>query len=103
MRFGALVDFVSDAPENHAGMIAIAEDHAFEIALPPVLEVEVIILRIFVAGLPAIKGFVDDQHAQAIAGIEEIARWRIVASAYGVVAVRLENLDAALICVWFVR
>ena len=72
-RFGAFVNFVADAPEEDAWMIAVAQNHAFKIALPPLLEVEVIILRIFVAGFPAIKSFVDDEHAEAIAGVEEIA------------------------------
>src|SRR5438045_2297236 len=41
-RFGAFVNFVADAPEKDAWMIAVAQNHAFKIALPPLLEVEVI-------------------------------------------------------------
>ena len=77
-------------------MIAVAQDHAFEIALPPVLEIEVVVLGIFVACLPAVERFVNDEHAEAIAGIEEISRGRVVAGADGVVAVCFQDFHSAL-------
>ena len=77
-------------------MIAVAQDHALQIALPPLLEVEVVVLRILVARLPAVEGLVDDEHPEAVAGIEEITRRRIVAGADRVEAAGLQHLDAAL-------
>ena len=77
-------------------MVAVADDHAGEVALPPVFEVEVVVVRVLVAGLPAVEGLVDHEHALAVASVEKRGRRRIMAGANGVVAVGLEDLDAAL-------
>ena len=93
---GALGDFVADAPEDHAGMVAVAQDHGVQIALPPVLEEPVVVVGVL-ALLPAVEGFVHDQHAQPVAGVEEGRRGRIVAGADGIEAAGLQQLDAALL------
>src|ERR1035438_8824904 len=75
-------------------MIAIAQNHAFEVTLPPVLEIKVIVLRILRV-LPAVECLVQDHHAQPVARVQEIAGRRIVAGANRVIATRLEVLHTA--------
>ncbi len=91
---GAFGDFVADTPKDHAGMIAVAPDHGFEIAFPPVLEIEVVVVGIL-GFFPHVEGLIDDEDAEAIAGIEKGGRRRIVAGADRVEAVGLHELDAA--------
>ncbi len=95
---GAFGDLVADAPHDDAGMIAVAQHHRAEVALPPVGEVRVIVLRVGgLLALPLIEGLVHHQHAQAVARVEKRGRGRVVAGADGVEAVRLHQLDAALL------
>ncbi len=77
-------------------MIAIAQDHGLQVALPPFLEVEVIILS-FLRILPAVKRFIDHHHADAIACVEEVARRRIVAGANRIKTIRLQDFHPALL------
>src|SRR6185437_520528 len=89
-------NLIADAPKNNAGMIAVALDHGFNIALPPLLEIEAVVLRILTPR-PAVEGLIDHQHAQAVAGIEEIGRGRIVTGTDSIEAARLEQLDTAFL------
>ena len=72
---------VADRPAEDARVIAVAPDHALELA--PGL------------GLRAEEArLVEHQHAQPIAGVEQLGRRRVVRRAIGVAAHLLEPLDA---------
>ena len=88
-------DFVADAPENDAGMIAVAAQLRAPVLLVPVVEEQMIIVRPL-AALPAIKRLVHHQHAHPVAQIEQFRRGRIVAGADGVAAHLLQNLNLPL-------
>src|SRR5579859_2305529 len=42
----ALIEFIADAPKEDAGMVPVPHQHGLEVALPPVLEVDVIIIDV---------------------------------------------------------
>jgi len=50
-------------------MIAIAHDHGLDVPLRPILEVHTVVVR-GLGLLPSVEGFVEDQHAEAIADVE---------------------------------
>ena len=75
---------VADRPDDDRGMVAIAADHRFELA-------EVIRVDAHQAVL------VDDEHAETVAGIEQLRRRRIVGGAVGVAAHRLQLPDAKIL------
>ena len=81
---------------NHGWVVAVTQDHGLDVALPPVVEPDVIVVGVLALG-PAIESFVHDQNALAIARIEERRRDGVVAGADRIVAVGLEQLDAALL------
>src|SRR6185437_15506601 len=91
----AFPDLIPDAPQDYAGMIAVAQDHALEIPLPPLPEIEVVVFGIL-GLLPAVECFIDHQHTQTVAGIQKTARGRIMTRTDSVIAVRLEDLQASL-------
>lgn len=92
--FDALGNLVADAPQDDARVIAIAQDHRVQIALPPIIEVFAVVLRIL-AFFPAVKGLVQHQHAQPVAGIQKNGGGGIVAGADRVVAIRFHELNSA--------
>ena len=65
-----IVNLVAEAPHDDGGMVAVAEDHGVEIGLPVGGEIDAVILGKFSVG-PAIAGFVDDEQAEAVAGVEK--------------------------------
>jgi hypothetical protein len=89
-------NFVADAPHQHGGMIAIALHHGVEVALPPVLENDVVIVGILAID-PAIEGFIQYQHAQSVTGIEQGGRGWIVRRPQGSETGSLEQLDLAFL------
>ncbi len=90
-----LGDFVADAPEDDGGMIAVAAEFGAPILLVPVIEEQMIIVFGF-AAFPAIEGLIHNEHAQAVAEIEQFRGGRIVAGANGVAAHLLQNFDLPL-------
>nr|GFC83830.1 hypothetical protein [Tanacetum cinerariifolium] len=52
-----LPDFVADAPQKHARVVAVAPDLVFQIALVPLLEIEVVVLRVLLF-LPHVEGLI---------------------------------------------
>ena len=90
-----LGDFVADAPEDDAGMIAVAAQFGAPILLVPVVEEQMIIVFGF-AAFPAVEGLIHDDHAQAVAEIEQFRGGRIVAGANGVAAHLLQDFDLPL-------
>ena len=89
-------DLVADAPHHHRWMVAIAQHHGVDVALPPLVEEDAVIVSVF-ALRPAIERFVHDQHAQPVAGVEDIRGGRVVRGADGVEPGRLEHFDAPLL------
>ncbi len=93
-----LGDFVADAPEHDAGMIAIAIEHARQVALAPLVEEAAVAVR-RLARLPFVKGLVHDHEAHRVAEVQQGRIGRVVARADGVAAHALEDfqlpLDAA--------
>jgi hypothetical protein len=92
-----LEDFVADAPEDDAGMIAIALEHADQIGLGPIIE-ESAIAELCFAVFPFIERFIHHDKPHAVAKIEKFWRRRIVARANGIDATRFENLELPLDC-----
>lgn len=90
----AFVHFVADAPDDDGGVVEVAGDHRFGIDEGPVLEFEVVVVGGF-GGLPVVEDFIHDEHAEAIAGVEEGGRGGIVGGAEGVEAGVFEDFDAA--------
>jgi len=78
-------------------VVSVAQDHAVEIALPPIVEHDVIV----VGGAPlapVVEGLIYHQHAEPVAGVQECRGGRIVGTSDGVEAARLEHLDLAFLC-----
>ncbi len=92
----AFVNFVPDTPHNDAGMVAVAEDHAVYVALPPIIKTDVIIVSVF-SHAPAVEGFVDYQHAQPVASIQEGWCGWIVRAADGIEPAGFEHFNFALL------
>ena len=94
-RRGALFgDFVADAPQNDAGMIAVPAQFGAPILLVPVVVKQMIIV-FGLAAPPAIERLVHHHHAHAVAQIQPFGGGRVVAGADGVAAHLLENRDLA--------
>ena len=76
-------------------MVAVAEHHRREIALPVVPEELCVVVHVL-GQLPHIGEFVHHQQAQLVAGVQEMAGRRIVGAAHGVEAGVLELAHAAV-------
>jgi hypothetical protein len=85
-------DFIADAPEDDAGMIAVAAKFRAPVFFMPVVPQQVIIVPLL-AVFPAVERFVHHHHAQAVAQIEQLRRGRIVAGADGVAAHGLQDFN----------
>ena len=90
----SIVDFVTDAVEDHAWMIAIAEDALAQVGVGPFLEKEMIVMFVFALG-PAVEEFVHDQKAHAVTEIEKLRCGRIVGGADGIHAEVFQDGEAA--------
>jgi hypothetical protein len=73
-------------------MVAITKDHGVEVALPPILEVKVIIHGILPLG-PAIEHLIHHEQAKPVASIKQGRRGRIVCHPKGVESRCLQQLD----------
>src|SRR5258705_3915490 len=76
-------------------MIAIAQNHVFQIALVPLVPVEMIVKRCLLL-LPHVEGFIHDNEAQLIGQLEQLGRGWIVGSPNTVDAHRLQHLELPL-------
>ncbi len=75
-------------------MIAVTVYHRIQVALPPVIEGDMIIANIF-SVTPTIECFVNDQHSQSVASLEEGGgRW-VVRTTNGIEPACLEQLNLA--------
>src|SRR6185503_888502 len=87
--------FIADAPDEDTGMIAIAQYHVFEIALVPLVPVEVVVI-FRLRNLPHIKRLIHDDEAHAVGEFEQFRRGRIVRSAETVHAHTFQHLQLPL-------
>ena len=78
-----VINFVSDAPENHAGVIAVSPDKALHIPCLPLIE-KAGIVKLRLAPLPHIERFVHDKESHLIRKIQRFRRERIVRKTDGV-------------------
>ena len=85
-----VVDFIARAVDDDAGVIAVAEDGVGHVALPPLAEVEMVVLVGVLADRPDVEHLVHDQEPHAVADVEELGRRRVVGRADGVDPQRLE-------------
>ena len=83
---------VAYAPEDDAGMVAVAKDHIGDILLPPFVED----FRV-VAGFPFVKRLVDDEESHPVAHIQHFPGRLVVRHTDGVGAVFLEDFEPALV------
>ena len=85
-----LGQFVADAPSGDAGVVAVAFQHAEQVALPPLVEVVLVVAR-----LPLVESLVDDDEAHLVAEVEKFGRRRIVGAADGVHPIRPEEFESS--------
>ena len=94
LRVVLLGNFVADAPQDDARMIAVAARHVARIVFRPVGEV----LAVAVGHLrhaPHIEGLVHHQQAEPVAVFENLRRRRVVAGAQRIDAGGFEDLQLA--------
>src|SRR5689334_15967582 len=87
--------FIADAPDEDAGMIAIAQHHVFEIALVPLVPIEVVV-EFRLLNLPHVKRLIHDDEAHAVGNFEQFRCGRIVRSAQAVYAHPFQDLQLPL-------
>src|SRR5579863_1937091 len=87
-----LANFIPDAPQNDAGMIAIAAGEIANIAFMPLIEKLGGAVRNF-GDTPHVEGFVNDHETEPIRIFEQFRRWRIVTGADRVDSRGLQNLQ----------
>src|SRR5262249_16338554 len=61
---------ISYTPHNHCGMIAVAQDHAINVSLPPLVKEQVIVVRVLTFP-PHVERLVDHHHTQHITSFEK--------------------------------
>ena len=93
--FVLFIDFISHTPEDHAGMIAVAADHAGQIPLMPLLEIFMVVIAEFFL-FPDIEGLVHDHEAHAVAHRIEFRLARIMARADSVAAHLAQDFELPL-------
>ena len=92
-----LGDFVTDAPQDDAGVIAVAADQSGKVFFVPVGEEMGVVIAAGILGLEeAVEGLVHHEEAHAIGSLEPFGRGRIVAGAECVAAEALENFELSL-------
>ena len=88
-------DFIADAPDENARMVAIAQHHVFKIAFVPLIPVKMIV-KFRLLFLPHVKGFVHDNEAHPVCEFEQLGRRRIVRSANAIDSHRFQHLQLTL-------
>ncbi len=92
---GYIVNLVADAVHDDARVIAVTADHRLDVGLRPAVEEPVVIVGNLVGFFPGVERFVDDQHSQPVAQIQEDRVGRIVRGAHGVAAHGLHDFQLA--------
>ena len=104
IRIIGIIDLVSDAPQNHAGMVPVPPDHAGQILLMPlrkVLGIAEVLRRIDIMALPPfvfdalplVERLVHDQKAQTVAQIQQVRIRRVMRRPDGIASHRLQLLQ----------
>src|SRR5439155_17920956 len=78
-------------------MIAIAQQHVFEVAFVPLVPIEMIIKLRFLLP-PHVECFIHDDETHAVSQLEQFRRWRIVRSAQTVSAHRFQHFKLPFKC-----
>ena len=107
---GTLGNLVADAPHNDAGVVAVAAHHESSVVLKVryayahglavddglllTREVVAVVILAFLL-LPLVETFVDNQHTQRVAGVEEGFGGQVMARAHGIVALCLHQFYLA--------
>ena len=82
---GLIGNLIAGAPQHNAGMVAIAADEVSQVALVPLIEVEMVaILDLSFGHAPLVEGLIHDEKAQAVAQVEKLGGEGIMAGADGV-------------------
>ena len=92
--FAVLVpDFISDAPQNNAGMAPVAPDHSGYVFVVPFIEEQI---AIHVVVRPFVVNLVDDKKTHFIAEVVQLLRHGIMGGADGVRAQLFDGFQPAL-------
>ena len=71
LRCGLLFDFVADAPQNNARMVAVATDHRAQVPLAPIVKKpSVTKFDPDLGDEPLVKDFIHHQQSHPVAEIE---------------------------------
>ncbi len=79
--------FVAQAPHHDARMVAVAEDKIGKVALPPLEEIDAVVVRRLVVAAPvepAVEEFVHHHKPKGVAHVVELGSIGVVARAHGV-------------------
>ena len=93
----ALRNLIADAPDHNGRMILVALDHRREIAIRPVVEIQMIVVRALL-DFPAIKGFIHDEEPHVVRQVEKFRRRRIMRCADRIDAHILHDLQLTRQC-----
>ena len=89
-------DLVARGVQDDARVVVVLVHHVGDVLLPPLVKVRHIVVFRFV-DVPVVDVLVHHQHTEAVARVQQCFRARIVRAADGIVAVFLQQADAALL------
>ena len=89
-------DLVARGVQDDARVVVVLVHHVGDVLLPPLVKVRHIVVFRFV-DVPVVDVLVHHQHTEAVARVQQRLRAGIVRAADGVVAVFLQQADAALL------
>ena len=95
-RSRGLGDLVADRVHDHRRVVEPVGDEGLEVALPPLGEVEAVVVADLGAE-PGVGQLVHDEHPVPVARAQQGAGCRVVGAADRVVAALLEDADAAVV------
>ena len=90
-------DFVPDAPQDYAGMVAVTVDEGYHILVRPVIEKTGIAVG-FLGNRPGIGKFIHHQESHPVAQVQEFRCGRVVGGTYGIAAHILEHCKSPYPC-----
>ena len=83
--------FITDAPHDDAGVVAVATHHKSHILHVVTGEILAVVIAAF-RFLPLVEHLIDDKHAKAITSIEESLCGQVVAAPHSIVALCFQQL-----------
>ena len=87
-------NLIADAVHKHAGMVEVLLHNGFYVFFP-VIGKFLCIVEGALGRIPGVEGFLQHQHAQSVAGLQQRAGRRVVGNADGVEPCRLTQLHPA--------